>query len=250
MQAATSFPAGRLGREGGREREGRSGQKVPEQVAPLPAEVPPLPARAIPPPAAAGGSASLSRSEGALREMPSRRAFLRRWLGKRIRSADIPHHCRARAKLTPRGDADEQPPRQRGRSGAPPPPGPRHPRDPVSGQGLAPYLPSPLRAAAPLSAPSCRPAAPAGVSEAPSPPCRNFPPSFPASLPLSLSLPRPAGWKEAGSPRAMESLALPTSGGRGGTHRQGGGRSPSAAPGFSGPSAAPHLGEPGKGFSL
>lgn len=103
-------------------------------------------------------------------------------------------------------------------------------------------LPAPLPAAVPPPLQVClkRPPHPAAISH---------PLSLPPSLFLFPSLVQPAGKKPA-APGAMESLALPTSGGRGGTHRRGGGQSPSATPGFSGPSAAPHLDEPGQAFSL
>lgn len=200
VQAATSFSAGRLGRkgrgEGGREREGRSGQKVPEQVAPLPPGVTPFPPAVSPLPQQAEGTLPFRRSEGALREMPRRRPSLRGWLGKRVRSADIPHHRHSqdRAKLMSGGDAEEQPPPPRRRSRA----RLRRPRDPVSGPGLTPYLPSPLRAAAPRSfRAAASPPQQVCLKRPPHPAAISHPLSLPPSLSLFPSLVQPAGKKPA-----------------------------------------------------
>lgn len=126
--------------------------------------------------------------------------FPRGRLGSRIRSADIPHHHHhspARAKLPSRGDgsAAGEP------SGAPDP-------APVLGSPLTcharsgrPLLPAPLRSQVCLK----RPPRPAALSH---------PLSLPASLPPSPSFP-PAGWKKLAAPQAMESSAVPSSGGRG-----------------------------------
>lgn len=107
----------------------------------------------------------------------------------------------------------------------------RRSRDPVPGRGLAPYLPSPLRAAAPRSPLRAAASPPRQVclKRPPHPAALSQPLSLPPSLSVFPSLVQPAGKKPA-APGAMESLALPTSGGRGGTHRRGGGGSPRHLP--------------------
>lgn len=158
---------------------------------------------------------------------------------KRIRGADIPHHHHSRtsAKLPPRGDPAPQPPpppAERARWGSA---APGTPFSVPRGRGLVPYLPSPLLEADPRSAPRCAAACPPRQVCLKRPPLPT-PPHFPTLL-LSLppSLPPSLSGKKPAAPRAMESLALPTCGGR-----RGG--SPSAAPGPSEPPAAPpHLGE-------